>query len=113
MLFLICNDSLSVIGPTRVTVSSLDTLPAVGPNHGGFQHGDGAARSITFWSRSLEAYSSLEGGCSVVQRTVLRLPCSLLWMGVKLRCFGDHCQRGRSTIEVRSGEHMGEDSEKK
>ena len=45
LLFLICNDSdsLSVIGPTGVTVSSLGTLPIVGPNRGDLQHGDGAA----------------------------------------------------------------------
>ena len=78
-MFLICNDSLSVIGPTRVTVSSLDTLPAVGPNRGDSQHGDGVARSITFWFRSLEARNSLEGGFIAVQR---------------------------STIEARRGEHM-------
>ena len=112
LLFLICNDSLSVIGPTRVTVSPLDALPAMGPNRGDSQHGDGAARSIEFWFRSVEAHSSLEGGFIIVERTMLRLPCSLLWMGVKLRCFGDHCQRGRSTIEARSGKHMGEASDK-
>ena len=47
LCFLICNDYPSVIGPTRVTISSLDTLLAVGPNRGDSQHGDGPARSIT------------------------------------------------------------------
>ena len=50
----------------------MDALPAVGPNRGDSQHGDGAARSITFWFRSLEAQSSLEGGFIAVQKTELR-----------------------------------------
>ena len=80
LLFLICNDCSSVIGPTRVTVSSLGRLPVVGSNRGDFQHGNGAAGSTTFWFRSLEVYSSLEGGFIAIQRTVLRLFCSLLSM---------------------------------
>ena len=41
MLFLICNviHSFGVnIGPTRVTISPVGTLPTVGPNRGGLQH---------------------------------------------------------------------------
>ena len=34
LLFLMCDDSLSLIGPTRVTVSHVSPLPAVVPNRG-------------------------------------------------------------------------------
>ena len=34
----------------------------MGPSRGDSQHGDGAARFITFWFRSLESHNSLEGG---------------------------------------------------
>ena len=59
LLFLICNDFWSIIGPTRVTVSFLDTLLAVGPNRGDFQHGDGAAHSITLGLHELPHKGSI------------------------------------------------------
>ena len=38
MLFLICDDFPSVIGPTRVAFFLVRTIPAVGPSSRGLQH---------------------------------------------------------------------------
>ena len=89
-----CNIPFGVdIGPTKVAVSPVGTIPDVDPDHGGLWHC--TLRINWFWSH--ETHRSVEGGFISLQMRVLHHPTHSLECEWDWAVFGDHPKWWQST----------------